>query len=290
MKVDLAIWTLNGGKTLPAVLGRINQAVPPNVVNQKMIIDDGSKDNTVQVAKQYGWQVLKNEGKGISDGANTALRHVQTSYFCSFEQDVFLPKDWWSKLSPLILNKKNVAAASGHYFVAKNNFCYSLEQYSFSRRKVDFHGGLGKVLGDTIWNTEILRSLGGFPKLRVCGIDTVLWNLVDLEGYKWLVADDVRCLHLHQGGIRGEFKRFYFYGVGMPQTVNKLSSMYKAYRKPDVYNKENRTTFFLRFAKSPVASLKITAKTRDPRVTLIYPITTFGYFLGYIRGMTWAKS
>ena len=77
MKVDLVMWTLNGEKTLPLVLSRINKVIPIEVVNQKLIVDDGSKDNTVTIAKKYGWNVIKNEGKGISDGANTALKHVQ---------------------------------------------------------------------------------------------------------------------------------------------------------------------------------------------------------------------
>jgi glycosyltransferase involved in cell wall biosynthesis len=89
------MWTFNGEKTLPAVLSRINQVVPKDRVNQKFIVDDRSKDNTVAIAKQLGWNVVRNEGKGISDGANTALKHVETEYFCSFEQDIILAPQWW---------------------------------------------------------------------------------------------------------------------------------------------------------------------------------------------------
>ena len=105
MKVDLVMWTLNGEKTLPAVLNRINKVIPKSVVDQKLVVDDGSKDSTVDIARKYGWNVINNEGKGISHGANTALNHVQTSYFCSFEQDIYLDSDWWNKVSALILNK-----------------------------------------------------------------------------------------------------------------------------------------------------------------------------------------
>jgi glycosyltransferase involved in cell wall biosynthesis len=57
------MWTLNGGKTLPAVLGIINEAIPANLVNQKMVIDDGSKDNSVNIARKYSWKAIKNEAK-----------------------------------------------------------------------------------------------------------------------------------------------------------------------------------------------------------------------------------
>jgi glycosyltransferase involved in cell wall biosynthesis len=45
------MWTLNGGKKLPLVLNRINEIIPKHIVNQKLIVDDGSKDNTVSIAE-----------------------------------------------------------------------------------------------------------------------------------------------------------------------------------------------------------------------------------------------
>lgn len=138
LKVDLVMWTFNGEKTLPAVLGRINSIVPKEFVNKKFIVDDGSKDNTVKIARSHGWGVLKNEGHGISDGANTALKNVETNYFCSFEQDVYLEANWWNKVSNLVLNRAKVAAACGlrffleTTFVSALNFISSKEKMSIS--------------------------------------------------------------------------------------------------------------------------------------------------------------
>ena len=91
MKVDLVMWTLNGEKTLPLVLSRINEIIPKDIVNQKLIVDDGSKDNTVAISRKFGWNVITNEGKGISDGANTALKHVQTHIFAVLNKTCFYP-------------------------------------------------------------------------------------------------------------------------------------------------------------------------------------------------------
>ena len=217
MKIDLVIWTLNGEKTLQLVLSRINEIIPKDIVNQKFIVDDGSKDNTISIAAKYDWNVIQNEGKGISDGANTALKHVQTRYFCSFEQDVFLSNDWWRKVSTLILNKDGVAAACGLRFLPKNNFIASIEPYQLTRKDIDFCGGYGKTLDNTIWNSEILRAVGGFPKVSFAGIDTILFHMFDLNGYKWLVDYNVISLHLHYGGLLNEFKHYYFYGLSLPQ-------------------------------------------------------------------------
>jgi glycosyltransferase involved in cell wall biosynthesis len=89
-KVDLVMWTKNGQATLPTVLKQIAKVIPSEFVNKKIISDDGSTDYTVEIAKSFGWSVFSNEGQGISDGANTALKHVESEYFISFEQDLIL--------------------------------------------------------------------------------------------------------------------------------------------------------------------------------------------------------
>ncbi|MGA3059675.1 MAG: glycosyltransferase family A protein [Candidatus Bathyarchaeia archaeon] len=284
MKVDLVMWTLNGEKTLQLVLSRINQIIPKDIVNQRLIVDDGSKDNTVNIAKKCGWTVLRNEGKGISDAANTALKHAQTSYFCSFEQDVLLSRDWWNKVSTLILNKQKVAAACGLRFLPRNNFCFSIEPYQLTRKDVDFYGGYGKTLDNTIWNTEDLRSVGGFPKVNFAGIDTFLFNMFKLRGYKWLVDYDVRSLHLHYGGLLNEFKHYYFYGLSLPEIYSRLKKLCITYEN------ENLSCLFLRFLKSPISSLKMALRMHDSRLMFSYPIIRLCWLLGYIRGTSWQNT
>jgi glycosyltransferase involved in cell wall biosynthesis len=277
------MWTLNGEKTLPLVLSRINEIIPKDIVNQRLIVDDGSKDNTVLIARKYGWNVIKNEGKGISDAANTALKQVQTSYFCSFEQDVFLSSNWWNKVSALILNKEGVGAACGLRFLPRNNFCFSVEPYQLTRKDIDFYGGYGKTLDNTIWNTEALRSIGGFPKVNFAGIDTFVFHLLDSKGYKWLVDYNVKSLHLHYGGLLNEFKHYYFYGSSLPQIYSRLKSL-------SLYENENLSSLLLRFAKSPISSFKMALRMHDSRLMLSYPIIRLCWLLGYIHGKSSKKN
>ena len=281
MKVDLVMWTLNGEKTLPLVLSRINQIIPKEVVNQRLIVDDDSKDNTVTIAEKYGWNVIKNEGKGISDGANTARKHVKTSYFCSFEQDVFLSPDWWNKVSALIINKEGVGAACGLRFLPRDDFCSSVEPYQLTRKDVDFYGSYGKTLDNTIWSTEALRSIGGFPKVNFAGIDTFVFCSLKSKGYRWLVDYEVKSVHLHYGGLLNEFKHYYFYGKSLPEIYSRLKKFCT------FYEKENLSRLFLRFLKSPISSLKMSLKMHDARLMFCYPIIRLCWLLGYIRGGSW---
>ena len=185
-KVDLVMWTKNGAKTLDPVLKRINQVIPPEFVNKRIMVDDQSTDATRRIAVASGWTVVPNEGTGISDGANTALMHVETEHFVSFEQDLLLAEDWWEKIPPLLQNPQ-VAAASGMRFASQPRGVQKLQLYvakkyrgeanlaSWLRNRRDAAFTLGSTLDNTIYKTSVVRSVGGFPKVKVnAGVDTTL--------------------------------------------------------------------------------------------------------------------
>ena len=92
-KFDLVMWTKNSAKFLPVVLRRIEQVVPKRVIENKIIVDDHSTDNTVEVAEKFGWKVYPNVGNGFFDAVDTALSYVSTELFISFEHDIILAKD-----------------------------------------------------------------------------------------------------------------------------------------------------------------------------------------------------
>jgi len=76
-KIDLVMWTKNGAGTLPLVFNRISEVIPDKFVNNRIVVDDHSTDHTREIAKSFGWNVILNEGSGISDGANTDLKYVK---------------------------------------------------------------------------------------------------------------------------------------------------------------------------------------------------------------------
>jgi glycosyltransferase involved in cell wall biosynthesis len=58
--VDIVMWTKDGEATLPQVLKSIEEAIPNNVIHRKIIVDDNSIDKTVQIAKNFGWEIYSN--------------------------------------------------------------------------------------------------------------------------------------------------------------------------------------------------------------------------------------
>ena len=263
-KLDLCLWAKNGGSKLDLVLKRINQVVPKEIVNNRFVVNDHSFDSTPLSIHRNGWTQILNEGHGISDAANLALKNVETEWFASFEQDILLSPFWWTKVLQLVTDK--VAAISGIRFLAQSNLCYNIERYNSIYQK-----GYGKTLDNTLWNTDALHSVNGFPKMKKAGIDTYLVEKFRAKGLKWIVDYDVQSLHLHQG-LLNELKRYYFYGQSLPELYNKLSCGF-----------DDDWSLLLKLLKSPISSLKMSLVMKDSRLMLSYPLVRLMWLMGYLR-------
>jgi len=257
MKVDLVMWAKNGERTLATVLNRINYAIPIKSVGQRLIVDDRSNDDTVQIAKAYNWRVILNEGCGISDGANTALKHVETEYFASFEQDVLLNWSWWTNITPL-LKGKDVAVASGVRLPVFSKSLLKISEYSLEKaRRLDFP--YFKTLDNTIYKTNAIKGLDGFPKTKMI-VDTVLAKQIKDAGLKWIVDADTVSFHLKS--LLDEVKSQYFYGKFSERTFLPKIAM--------------RTAF------SPIRGIEVAWKKKCWQVAFVYPILRLAHFLGVV--------
>jgi glycosyltransferase involved in cell wall biosynthesis len=280
-KVDLVMWTKNGAKTLPLVLKRIDKVIPNEVINNRMIVDDHSVDDSQEIAKSFGWRLILNEGKGISDGANTVLKQVETPAFISFEQDLFLAKNWWPNVSNF-LSEQKVVVASGIRLQSQPLALKKLDEYVFDRcRKEDVSRSdkryspsrFGKSLDNTIYRTDFMRRIGGFPNLSVpAGSENVLDHVISKAGYEWRVNYDVASIHLRKD-LRHALNQCYWYGT----CSDKLEYIITGRRmqiKPQIFR-----LFF-----SPIRGLHAALRKNAPQVVYIYPLIRFNYMKGIFDG------
>jgi glycosyltransferase involved in cell wall biosynthesis len=277
MKIDVVCWAKNGERYLSTVLAQVDKVIPKEVVNRKILVDDKSTDDTVLIAHKFGWEVFSNEGKGVSDGANTALKHVETDWFLSIEQDVVLTPVFWSKSVASI--EADVAVVSGVRFdINKSIKCideFSFDRYQLLGNKAGVDGYLyGRTIDNTLYNTKAIRSLGGFPKLAGgAGVDTILSLKVVAAGFKWIVNYDVVSDHLRKS-LMDTLRHYVWYGRNFPELER-----YIGHRQVNV----NRQLY--RFVASPARGVDIALKKKCWQVLFVYPMVRFCILAGIFQGL-----
>lgn len=287
MKVDIVTWTKNGAKYLRAVLKRLEEVIPSEEVHRKILVDDRSVDDTREIAKEFGWEIYFNPSTGISAGANYALSKVDCEYFMSIEQDLFLAEDWWQKI-PTYLNNPKTAIASGMRFASEPRGLRELQQYvakkyrgentlsPWLRSREMSAFTLGKTLDNTIYRTQVIRAVGGFPKMRVnAGVDTVLAYMIQDAGYEWRVDYNVQSVHLREG-LKHELQHQYWYGTQLKEIWRKIRENSTA--EPPV----NRFSVLSRLFISPLTGIFVALKTKEPTITYIHPLIRFYYAKGLL--------
>jgi glycosyltransferase involved in cell wall biosynthesis len=263
VKVDLVMWTKNGENHLRQVLQRIREVIPAENMHRKILVDDHSEDKTVQIAREFGWEVYQNPKSGIASGANEALRHVDCEFFVSIEQDVLLAHDWWSKIPPY-MNDPQVAVALG-IRIATEPVMRKINEYEYSKKSSSWWKTWFS-LDNNIFRTEVMRQIGGFPNDCPVHVDAILRkNILKKTSYKIIVDPTVVSDH-----IKGSFTD----GMRHSLFLNKLCSQ-SPYCRTDPFPVKLRACLTSPFAASLIAS-----KTKCLKTIYMIPLFRFlGLFM-----------
>jgi len=273
--IDIITWVKDGAWMLPHTLKRIDDVIPSESIHRKILVDDYSNDETREIGEDFNWEVYMNPNSGISFGANFALSKVDCPYFMSIEQDLLLNKNWWSKI-PRLLDNKDVMVASGVRIPNKPVAVQKLQEHMTERyRRGAASNSLffnGKTLDNTLFKTELLRRIGGFPCLKVsAGVDNVLAIKIAEHGLKWIVDFDVKSIHL-RNGLMHELNHYYWYGI-CNHELNKHLGKYGT----------KTSKILLNTLLSPVVGLKVAIRKRCWQIMPTYTSIRLSIFFGILR-------
>jgi len=127
IKVSFVIPTLNSQKVLESCLKSIKKQ---NFKNYEiLIIDGGSIDQTLSIAKKYHSKIYQNPLKTAEAGKAIGVKHAQGEYICLIDSDNTLPSENWLKqmLSPF--TDKQIIGSEPISFTYRKNSGF-IERYS----------------------------------------------------------------------------------------------------------------------------------------------------------------
>jgi len=102
IKISVIILTKNSQKYLKDVLDALN------IFNEILLIDNGSTDNTLEIAKSYeNVKIYKEEFIGFGPLKNKALGYATNDWVLFIDSDEIVTKEMKEKISNISLNKIN---------------------------------------------------------------------------------------------------------------------------------------------------------------------------------------
>lgn len=146
IKVSIVVLTWNGLNLTKDVLSDLEKIDKENLDITVIVVDNGSKDNTVKVLKNYKFSQMKykllanNDNLGFADGNNTGIRYALktgSDYIILMNNDVVVPKDLIVNLVKVIKVDPKIGLVSPKMYFAPG--------YEFHKEKYK-KADLGKVI------------------------------------------------------------------------------------------------------------------------------------------------
>ncbi|MEM0481126.1 MAG: glycosyltransferase [Candidatus Aenigmatarchaeota archaeon] len=191
-KVSVLIAAYNEEKNIGKCLESLRNINYPKEKLEIIVVDDGSKDKTYEIAKSFGVKVYKIKHSGKCAALNFGLKKCKGKYILTLDADTILDKDFIIEAIPLFDKKTAAISASMNILNEKNILTlFQKVEYIFAslfKKALNvFSTGFLFVFGAaTIYKANILKK---FKFKNVSTEDFDLAVRIQSKGYKIFQID-----------------------------------------------------------------------------------------------------
>lgn len=222
MKLTVYIPCYNAGQFIEAsIQALLAQTRPPDEV---LVIDDGSSDNSVELASRFPVRVIRHEkNKGLAAGRNTAFGNATHSLVGAIDADV-LPDPTWLEYLLEHFADPRVVGVSGRLIEAHRSSpadAWRAEQMTqdLGLERIDIEQSSRRRLGGfgTIFRKEAVLGVGAYnEKFRTNYEDVDLCSRLLAAGHKLIFEPRSVAYHQRRDSIRSVIRTswhwdFYFH-------------------------------------------------------------------------------
>ncbi len=160
MKLSILIPAYNEAKTIKELIGLVKKADTKDVEKEIIVIDDGSKDDTVEIVKKILGVILvkhkKNAGKGAA--IRTGIKYATGDIIIIQDADLeYDPNDYYKLIKPIIDGKTKVVYGSRtmHESQKERNIRFLRNKHSESYNAFYMGGRVLTILANLLYNAKI---------------------------------------------------------------------------------------------------------------------------------------
>ena len=203
IEVSFVIPTLNEEEYLPQCLDAVRRQTVNGKRYEIIVVDNGSTDKTVQIAKEYGARIFSAPGKTVAALRNVGARDAKGGYVAYVDADCVIDRHWLENALKHFPDEKVAAVGSPTDIVTDSTWVQKYWHLVRSKKnQVAFVKWLPTE--NLIVRRPALESVGGFNEaLTTCEDVDFCYRL----SRKYMIVSDgsVRSVHLGEARTLGEF-------------------------------------------------------------------------------------
>lgn len=217
-KVSLYIPCYNVAEFLArSIEGVLQQSHP---ADELLIIDDGSRDATLEIAARYPVRIVRHEcNRGLAAARNTGFREARNEFVASLDADCVASPRWIETLLPH-LEDPRVAGAAGRLTEGVERS--RADRWRRAHMPQEWGGALIRnprfMFGNNaLFRRSVVEAVGGYDEsMRTNGEDVDLSNRLRASGHDLVYEPAARVTHLRHDTTRSildTYWRWWRFGV-----------------------------------------------------------------------------
>lgn len=179
-------------------------------LNKILLIDGGSRDNTIQIAKEFENVEVRCIAKtGLSHSRQYGVDLVTTQYVLLADVDNILDKDCLNLMKPYLKENNFVGVAAGKFSAQKDSLFASFQEW-MNNFGVNLLGEKMVIGTPALYLTQILKEVRYDTKIKM-GDDTQLCYKLSKAGHK-VGTSNAKCYEVMESTLKGFSKKAFLYG------------------------------------------------------------------------------
>jgi glycosyltransferase involved in cell wall biosynthesis len=219
--LSVIIPAFNSASTIMYTLSSIFSNKFSQELFEVLVIDNGSSDETVEIAKRFPVKIHHCHKKGIGPPRNYGAKMAKGEILCFTDSDCIVEKNWLERILtffkqnsevdgvggpvfPYPYNQNKIQKLTGELFVEDQGYPKKLE-------KVQFGSSQGIIFGtNSAYKKEAFISAEGYSEPGGSNLE-LSWRLVS-KGRNLFFNPDIKVYHIFPANLKSIFKQQFRWG------------------------------------------------------------------------------